>query len=82
LRDGVILEAEVREEPDGIVLPENYRDKKKNQIGFVVRCGCDCKEVKKGDKVILPEYGGTEVKFGNRKYRIVRESEITAKVES
>ena len=35
-------------------------------------------EVKVGDKVVLPKYGGTEVKVEGDEYLILRESDILA----
>lgn len=37
--------------------------------------------VKKGDKVILNKYAGTEVKYENEEYLIVSQSDILAIVE-
>ncbi|CAL1405915.1 unnamed protein product [Linum trigynum] len=66
----------------GILLPEktsklNYgkvvavgfglRDKSGNQIPVAV---------KEGETVLLPEYGGTEVKLGDKEYHLYREDDI------
>ena len=32
--------------------------------------------VKKGDKVLMPKYGGTEIKMDGREYLILREEDI------
>jgi chaperonin GroES len=32
--------------------------------------------VKKGDKVLMPKYGGTEVKIDGKEYQIVREDDL------
>lgn len=37
--------------------------------------------VKAGDKVLLPEYGGTKVEIENKEYFIFRDSEIIGKWE-
>ena len=34
--------------------------------------------VKKGDTVLMPKYGGTEVKMGGKEYQIMREEDILA----
>ena len=34
--------------------------------------------VKKGDTVLMPKYGGTEVKIDDKEYQIVREDDILA----
>ena len=37
-------------------------------------------EVKKGDKVLVSKYGGTEVKMEGEKYTLLREDDILAKI--
>ncbi len=33
-------------------------------------------DVKVGDEVLLPKYGGTEVKIGDKKFQLVREEDL------
>ena len=35
--------------------------------------------VKPGDKVLLPEYGGTKFEFGNKEYFIFRDTDLIGK---
>lgn len=89
LGDRVVLEALEREEvtSSGIILPET--SKEKPQEGRVVAVGSgrleDGKrvslEVKEGDRVIFSKYAGTEVKYQDKEYLILRESDILAVVE-
>lgn len=37
--------------------------------------------VKVGDKVLLPEYGGTKVEIEEKEYHLFRESDLLAKIE-
>ena len=37
--------------------------------------------VKKGDKVLMPKYGGTEVKIDEKEYQIMREEDILGIIE-
>ena len=37
--------------------------------------------VKKGDKIIVSKYAGTEVKYGGQEYLIVKQDDILAIVE-
>lgn len=72
----------------GIVLPEKAQSKvqsgtvvatgpgKVNEQGQVVPVN-----IKTGDKVLLPEYGGTKVEVEDKEFLIYRESEILAKWE-
>ena len=46
----------------------------------VVACCRPC-NVKKGDRVLMPKYGGTEVKIDEKEYQIVREDDILAVLE-
>jgi chaperonin GroES len=33
-------------------------------------------DVKVGDRVLMPKYGGTEVKIDNKEYQLVREDDL------
>lgn len=89
LGDRVVLEAVEREEvtSSGIILPET--SKEKPQEGRIVAVGSgrleDGKrvalEVKEGDRVIFSKYAGTEVKYQEKEYLILRESDILAVIE-
>lgn len=90
LGDRVILEAVEKEETtaSGIVLPDSAKEKP--QEGRIVAVGngrIDEKgnrvavEVSAGDLVIFSKYAGTEVKYGEKEYLILRESDILAVIE-
>lgn len=71
----------------GIVLPGTAKEKP--QMAEIVAVGpggmVDGKEVKMevkiGDKVIMSKYAGTEVKFDDQEYTILRQSDILAIIE-
>ena len=88
LADRVVVKPLTREEvtKGGIVLPDTAKEKP--QEGEVVavgagRMGDDGKripmEVKVGDTVIYAKYAGTEWKYEDEEYLILRESDIQAK---
>lgn len=89
LGDKVVLQFLEAEESSqgGILLASAAQEKP--QVAQIVAVGpggtVDGKEVKMevsvGDKVILNKYAGTEVKLGQDKYTIVRQSDILAVVE-
>jgi len=89
LGDKVVLQFLEAEESSqgGILLASAAQEKP--QVAQIVAVGpggmIDGKEVKMevsvGDKVILNKYAGTEVKLGQDKYTIVRQSDILAVVE-
>ena len=37
--------------------------------------------VKPGDKVLLPSWGGNQIKVGDEEYLLIRDSEILAKIQ-
>lgn len=87
LGDRVVLEAVAREEKtvSGLVLPDSAKEKP--QEGIIVAVGSgrlDEKgtrvplEVAVGNTVIFSKYAGTEVKYGEKEYLILRESDILA----
>ncbi|XP_068336299.1 10 kDa chaperonin, mitochondrial-like [Pyrus communis] len=66
----------------GILLPEKSA---KLNSGKVVAVGPGTRDkegqfipatVKEGDTVLLPEYGGTEVKLGDKEYQLYRDEDI------
>lgn len=80
------LEAEEKTK-SGIVLPTQAKEKPQEAEVIAVGPGgvIDGKEVtmqvKVGDKVIYSKYSGTEVKFGDEEYIIVKQNDILAIVE-
>ncbi|MBT3193596.1 MAG: co-chaperone GroES [Verrucomicrobia bacterium] len=71
------------ESKGGIIIPDTAKEKP--QEGTVVAVGTGKLDdsgkviafnVKKGDRVLLPKYGGTEVKIDDVEYQIVREDDI------
>ncbi len=89
LADRVVIKMEQAQETtkSGIVLAAAAKEKP--QIASVVAVGpgglVDGKEVKMyvkvGDRVITSKYSGTEVKFENEEYTILRQGDILAVVE-
>ena len=74
---------EVKEEvKGGIFIPDTAKEKP--QEGKVVAVGKKLDDngkeiafdVKVGDTVLMPKYGGTEVKIGDKAYQIVREEDL------
>ncbi|CAH8266409.1 unnamed protein product [Arabidopsis lyrata] len=66
----------------GILLPEKST---KLNSGKVIAVGPGSRDrdgklvpvsVKEGDTVLLPEYGGTEVKLGEKEYHLFRDEDI------
>jgi chaperonin GroES len=85
LRDRVLLKrVEVEERtPAGIIIPDTAKEKP--QEGKVVALGTGKIDengkkidftVKKGDKVLISKYGGTEIKIDDQNYLIMREDDI------
>ncbi len=90
LGDRVVVEPIEKEErtPSGIILPETAKEKP--QEGKVIAVGPGRLndqgqriplDIKEGDRVIFAKYAGTEVKLDDKKYLILRESDIMAVVE-
>ena len=89
LQDRVVIKMLESEETtkSGIILSANSQEKP--QIAEVVAVGPGLKqdgkvvpvEVKKGDKVVVSKYSGTEVIYEGEEYIIVRENDILAVVE-
>ncbi len=89
LSDRVVVKMEEAEETtkSGIILSSG--SKEKPQIAVVVEVGpgemidgkLSAMYVKKGDRVVLNKYSGTEVKYEGEDYVIVRQEDILAIAE-
>ncbi|ADL07060.1 co-chaperone GroES [Thermosediminibacter oceani] len=89
LGDRIVIKVLEKEEKTkgGIVLPDTAKEKP--QKGEVIAVGTgeiiDGKrvplEVKVGDKIIFSKYAGTEVKFDDEEYLILRQSDVLAIIE-
>ena len=89
LQDRVVIKMIENEETtkSGIILSSGAKEKP--QIAEIIEVGpggeIDGKvvkmTVKKGDRVIVSKYAGTEVKYNNEEYIIVKQDDILAIVE-
>ena len=87
LGERVLVEPVKEEEAvkGGIIIPDSAKEKP--QEGKVIAVGTGKLDdngkvipfnVKKGDIVLMPKYGGTEVKVDGKEYQIMREDDILA----
>jgi len=69
----------------GIIIPDSAKEKP--QEAKVLTLGTGARDddgqpipfqVKKGDRILISKYGGTEVKLDDESYLIIRESDILA----
>ena len=85
LGDRVLVEPVKEEESKkgGIIIPDTAKEKP--QQGKVIAVGTGKLDdsgklipfnVKKGDRILMPKYGGTEVKLNDKEYQILREEDI------
>jgi chaperonin GroES len=72
----------------GIIIPDTAKEKP--QEGKVIAVGTGKRDedgkllpfnVKVGDKVLMPKYGGTEIKLDDVEYSIIREEDILGILE-
>ena len=72
----------------GIIIPDTAKEKP--QEGKVIALGTGrlddsgkkiAFEVKKGDRVLISKYGGTEIKLDNETYMIIKEEDILGVIE-
>ena len=89
LSDRVLVKMQESEETtkSGIILASSAKEKP--QIAEVIEVGPgkmvegkrEEMNVKKGDKVVISKYAGTEVKYNGEEYIILKEEDILAIVE-
>ena len=90
LHDKVIIQRleEMEKSAGGIIIPDTAKEKPQQGRVIAVGAGAVSKDgktipmqVKPGDRVIFSKYGGTEGKFGDENYLIMREDEILGVLE-
>lgn len=90
LGDRVLVEPVEEKEvkKGGIIIPDTAKEKPTE--GVIVALGTgktddDGKkipfEVKKGDRVLISKYGGTEIKLDGKEYKILNSDDILAVIE-
>ena len=90
LGDRVLVQPIEQEEvkKGGIIIPDTAKEKP--QEGKVVALGTGKRdeagklipfEVKKGDRVLISKYGGTDIKIDGKDYLIMREDDILGVID-
>ena len=90
LGDRLLVEPkeEMEQKKGGIIIPDSAKEKP--QEGKVIAVGKGKLDdsgkiipmnIKAGDKILLPKYGGTEVKIEDKTYQLIREEDVLAIIE-
>jgi chaperonin GroES len=76
LGDRVLVEAveEKETKKGGIIIPDSAKEKPTESIIIALGTG----KVKKGDRVLVSKYGGTEIKLDGKEYKILNTDDILA----
>ena len=90
LGDRVLVEPVEEKEvkKGGIIIPDTAKEKPTEGLSIALGTGKTDDngkkvpfEVKKGDRVLISKYGGTEVKLNGKEYKILNSDDILAVVE-
>ncbi len=83
-----IEEKENKGKKGGIIIPDTAKEKSMESVVVAVgtgKTGDDGKkvpiEVKKGDRVLVNKYGGTEFKLDGTEYKILKSDDILAVID-
>src|SRR5690349_6618237 len=84
-----VEEKELKARKGGIIIPDTAKEKPMESMVVAVgtgKTGDDGKkiflEVKKGDRVLVSKYGGTEIKLDGKEYRIFNGDEVLAIIDN
>ncbi len=88
--DRILVEPiEEKEQKGGIIIPDTAKEKPMESMVVAVgtgKTGDDGKkiflEVKKGDRVLVSKYGGTEIKLNGKEYRIFKGDDVLAIIDN
>ena len=79
----LVLPAPAEEKVCGIIIPDTAKEKPLN--GTIVAVGEGTKDekmiLKEGDNVLYGKYAGTELEYENKKYLMMRQSDVLAIVK-
>jgi chaperonin GroES len=90
LGDRVLVEPTKDQETKkgGIIIPDTAKEKPQEGVVMAVGPGKRADDgkiipmnVKKGDRVLMPKYGGSEVKIDDKDYQLIREEDILGTIE-
>lgn len=90
LGDRVLIEPveEKETKKGGIIIPDSAKEKPTESVIVALGTGKTDDEgnkvpfeVKKGDRVLVSKYGGTEVKLDGKEYKILNSDDILAVIE-
>ena len=90
--DRILVEAveekENKDKKGGIIIPDTAKEKPMESMVMAVgtgKIGDDGKripfDVKKGDRVLVAKYGGTEIKLNGKEYKILNSDDVLAVIE-
>ena len=90
--DRILVEAveekEKKGRKGGIIIPDTAKEKPMESVVVAVgtgKTGDDGKkvpfEVKKGDRVLVSKYGGTEIKLDGKEYKILNSDDVLAVID-
>ena len=90
--DRILVEAaeekKAKGKQGGIIIPDTAKERPMESVVVAVgtgKAGDDGKrvpiEVKKGDRVLVSKYGGTEIKLDGKDYKILNSDDILAVIE-
>jgi len=81
-----VEEKEVKK--DGIVIPDTAKEKPMESLVVALGSGKTDDngkkvpfELKKGDRVLVNKYGGTEIKLAGKDYKILKSDDVLAVIE-
>ena len=84
LSDRVLIEPTAAEEvtASGIIIPDSAKEKPLRGTILAVGNGTKDEEMvlKAGDQVLFGKYAGTEIEFEGKKYLLMRQSDVLAKL--
>ncbi len=90
LGDRILVEAveEKETKKGGIIIPDSAKEKPMESVVVALGTGKTDEhgkkvpfEVKKGDRILVSKYGGTEIKLDGREYKILNADDVLAILE-
>jgi len=83
-----VEEKELKGKKGGIIIPDTAKEKPMESVVVALGTGKTDDngkkvpfEVKKGERVLVSKYGGTEIKLGGKEYKILNSDDVLAVID-
>src|SRR4030095_8508266 len=76
-----VEEKDLKGKKGGIIIPDTAKEKPMESVVVALGTGKTDDKVKKGERVLVSKYGGTEIKLDGKEYKILNSDDVLAVID-